>query len=188
MKIEIVDEKAYIDTPYNKYFVSKIKTIGGARWDNARREWKIPAACVDQARAIMREVFGECDLPDDTRRVTVMLTFDECVSRVCSSVSIFGKTIARAYGRDSGATVGEDAVFIKGKPTSGGSRANWETQVKPGSVVVLRNVPETILNEELPDGVTYGIMPDEEKPNREELLAEKERLLARLAEIETLLG
>ena len=33
MKIEIVDTKAYIYTPYNAEFVKAIKGIGGARWN-----------------------------------------------------------------------------------------------------------------------------------------------------------
>ena len=61
MKITIIDTAAYLDTPYNPEFVSQIKNIGGARWDSSRREWKIPAACVEQAREIMRRVFGECE-------------------------------------------------------------------------------------------------------------------------------
>ena len=189
MKVTIIDTSAYIDTPYNKDFVSQIKSIGGARWDSSRREWKIPAACVDQARSIMRRVFGECDLPDESRRVTVKLTFSETVySDVRSSICIFGKQVARAFGRDSGATVGEDVAFVEGKPTSGGSMKNWLTCINTGSVVVLRNVPESILGEELPDGVAYEIMPAEAAPNRETLLAEKDRLLARIAEIDKLLA
>ena len=177
MKITIIDTAAYLDTPYNPEFVSQIKNIGGARWDSSRREWKIPAACVEQAREIMRRVFGECDLPDETRRVNVKLTFSESIcGNTRESLIIFGKQIARAYGRDSGAVVGGDVSFIEGKPTS------------DGAVALLRNVPESILHEDLPDGVTYEIMPEEAAPNREALLAEKARLTARLAEIDKLLA
>ena len=114
MKITIIDTAAYLDTPYNPEFVSQIKNIGGARWDSSRREWKIPAACVEQAREIMRRVFGECDLPDETRRVNVKLTFSESIcGNTRESLIIFGKQIARAYGRDSGAVAGGDVSFIE---------------------------------------------------------------------------
>ena len=183
MKITIIDTAAYLDTPYNPEFVSQIKNIGGARWDSSRREWKIPAACVEQAREIMRRVFGECDLPDETRRVNVKLTFSESIcGNTRESLIIFGKQIARAYGRDSGAVVGGDVSFIDG------SRANYYARVPAGAVALLRNVPESILHEDLPDGVTYEIMPEEAAPNREALLAEKARLTARLAEIDKLLA
>ena len=49
-------------------------------------------------------------------------------------------------------------------------------------------VPETLLSEEFPEGVRYEIMPEAATPDHAALLAEKERLLARLAEIDKLLG
>ena len=49
-------------------------------------------------------------------------------------------------------------------------------------------VPETLLSEEFPEGVRYEIMPEAATPDRAALLAEKERLLARLTEIDKLLG
>lgn len=64
----------------------------------------------------------------------------------------------------------------------------WRTYIDADSVVILRNVPKIILSEELPDGVTYEIMPDEPSPDRKALLSEKESLLARIAEIDKLLA
>ena len=49
-------------------------------------------------------------------------------------------------------------------------------------------VPETLLSEEFPEDVRYEIMPEAATPDRAALLAEKERLLARLTEIDKLLG
>ena len=103
MKIEIVDTKAYIYTPYNAEFVKAIKGIGGARWNRDKSAWAVPADCIDQAREIMRRVYGEDDRPDCGKRVDVRLTFDSSVSEWQSAVTIYGKTISRAYGRDSGA-------------------------------------------------------------------------------------
>lgn len=42
MKIEIVDTKAYIYTPYNAEFVKAIKGIGGARWNRDKSAWATP--------------------------------------------------------------------------------------------------------------------------------------------------
>lgn len=121
MKIEIVDTKAYIYTPYNAEFVKAIKGIGGARWNRDKSAWAIPADCADQAREIMRRVYGEDDRPDCGERVDVRLTFDSSVSEWQSAVTIYGKTISRAYGRDSGARCGDDVAFVEGQPESGGS-------------------------------------------------------------------
>lgn len=91
MKIEIVDTKAYIYTPYNAEFVKAIKGIGGARWNRDKSAWAIPADCADQAREIMRRVYGEDDRPDCGERVDVRLTFDSSVSEWQSAVTIYGK-------------------------------------------------------------------------------------------------
>lgn len=187
MKIVIEYEQALLYTPYNADFVRRIKSIGGARWDAKNRVWRIPATAVDQARQIMREVYGECDLPDDIKRVTVKLTFGKDVIADQGPIIIWGKTIASAFSRDSGARIGQDVVFLKGEPNSGGSRNSWNTYIDAGSVVQVNNVPETMLSEALPDGVTYEIISDSATPSKEALLAEKERLLSRLKEIEKML-
>ena len=49
--------------------------------------------------------------------------------------------MARAYGRDSGAKIGEGVVFLEGGASSGGSVKNWYTTIKKGSVFEVRDVP-----------------------------------------------
>ena len=134
MKIEIVDTKAYIYTPYNAEFVKAIKGIGGARWNRDKSAWAIPADCADQAREIMRRVYGEDD-----------------------------------------------------RPESGGSVKNWTSVVPQGSIVVLHNVPATLLDQPLPKGVRAERL-EERKSNRDALMAEKQRLLERIAEIDNLVA
>ena len=181
--VKIQDGTAFLYTPYNPNFVAAIKKIGGARWNSSERAWTIPAYAIEDARTIMRKVYGECDLPNDSPKVTVKLSFSEKVVEYCGPVTIMGKIIASAKGRDSGASVGDDVVFIEGSPESGGSRVNWTTVVPSGSVVVLHGVPSEILEEKLPEGVTFEVI-SESKPDRAALLRERERLLARLAEID----
>lgn len=187
IKIEIVDTKAYIYTPYNAEFVKAIKGIGGARWNRDKSAWAIPADCADQAREIMRRVYGEDDRPDCGERVDVRLTFDSSVSEWQSAVTIYGKTISRAYGRDSGARCGDDVAFVEGQPESGGSVKNWTSVVPQGSIVVLHNVPATLLDQPLPKGVRAERL-EERKSNRDALMAEKQRLLERIAEIDNLVA
>lgn len=183
MKIEIRDNTAYVFTPYNPAFVKEIKTIGGAKWDGVQRCWKVPEATVDTVRKIMMEVYGETDLPDGGEKVTVRVKFNEMETSLRSSIVVFGKTIACAFGRDSGARVGDEAAFIVGAPRSGGSAKNWTTVIDEGSVVEIRNVPIAALN----DSYEYEIV-EEKKIDRSALEEEKAKLLKRLAEIEALLA
>lgn len=182
IKINTINDRAYLETPYNADFVAAIKGIGGARWDRDRRAWSIPEESVEQARAIMRDVYGADDRPSAEPNVSVRLTFGERVYRTHESIMIYGKTVASAYGRDSGARVGDDVAFVEGKPTSGGSVKNWATIIPEGCVAVLHNVPQAALQMELPEGVTAEVIS--KGPDRAALEAERERLLARLAEID----
>lgn len=176
-------------TPYNAAFVSAVRKIGGAKWDAEGKAWMVPTASLLQVREIMRDIWGEDDRMDTVKRVSVRLTFSEICSAECRPVEILGKTISRAYSRDSGARPGDDVAFEAGGPCSGGSRANWRSIVEEGSVAILRNVPETMLDEAaLPCGVTMEVIEDDNFETRIALIDEKEKLLARLAEIEKLLN
>lgn len=187
IKINTIDDRAYLETPYNANFVAAIKRIGGAQWDRDRRAWCIPADAIDQAREIMRRVYGADDRPSAEPSVSVRLTFDREVSEWRAPVTIMGKSIASAFGRDSGARVGDDVAFVAGNPESGGSVKNWLSVVPAGCVVVLHNVPRAALQMELPAGVKAEVL-EEKMPDRAALEAERERLLARLAEIDHLLA
>ena len=184
MEIKVENGRANVKTPYNVDFVSKIKNVGGSKWEPERKCWSVPAESINQVREIMMEVYGRTDQTAE-KTCTIRLTFSDALCEYRAPVTIYGKTIASAFGRDSGARVGDDVAFVDGGPTSGGSAKNWTTIVPAGSVVVLYNVPEPMLSRELPAGVTAEVVPDE--IDRVALLQERERLLARLAEIDALL-
>ena len=184
-EIKINDGKASVFTPYNTEFISRVKLLGG-RWNPSAKCWTVNENAVDDVRAAMRAVYGQDDQPV-SETVDVILRFEDEVSVWHDSVTILGRTIASAMGRDSGARVGEDVMFLEGKPISGGSVKNWHTIVPAGCVVKLPNLPKTALSEcELPDDVTMEIIGQD--IDRDALAAEKARLLGRLAEINALLG
>lgn len=187
MKITTKDGKAYVSTPYNKDFVTKVKQIGGARWNGSERCWVIPESEISTARTYMREVYGETDFPDEEERVTVDVTFLEMVQDWHNGVTVFGKQLCRAFGRDSGEKVGDGVTLIEGRIGSGGSRANWTTVVHEGAKFRIRNLAKAALQIES----DYNIKVEEVKEdevNKEALRIEREKLLARLAEINALLG
>lgn len=187
MKINIIGNLAEVYTPYNSDFVRRIKNIGGAHWNG--KCWTIPAETIDTCREIMRIVYGRCDLEESVKTVKLRLTFNDEVSECCGDVAFFAKTLCHAYGRDSGGRAGDDVAYIKGEPKSGGSAKNWRSIVPGGSVVVLSNVVETLFRAFDPASVP-GLIVEEitEAPNRELLLAEREKLVKRIAEIDRLIA
>lgn len=184
-EINVIGGRALIFTPYNKEFVDRVKLMG-ARWNPTVRCWTINEQDVDEVRKLMQDVYGRDDRPV-SETVDVELTFTTEVSCRHEPVTILGRTISSASGRDSGARIGNDVLFLKGSPQSGGSVKNWHSIVPEGSVVKLVRLPKSAVQEQsLPDGVTMRVLSN--CVDREALLAEKTKLLARLAEIEDILN
>lgn len=185
-RIDIDSGKALITSPYNPDFVKKVKLMGG-KWDAGKRVWKVDEGLIEDVRSTMREVYGRDDRGELSGTCTVIVSFSEDVDGYKSPVTVFGRVIASAYGRDSGAKVGEGCAFLEGKPESGGSMKNWRTTVLAGSKVKIMNVSKCILSDtSLPDGAFFTVVDD--GISREALLEEKEKLLNRLKEIDRLLG
>ena len=189
VKVVTNEDQVELYTPYSKDFVKEIKSIGGAKWNSGKSCWTIPAEALDVAQKMMMRIFGE-DGETKQATLTIRLTMEENqYSDDCSAYTLLGKTIARAFSRDSGARPGEDAIFEEGKPTSGGSARRWYTKVPQGCVIRLSNV-SIALWEEFKSNDHAGIKAEvvEDKIDRDALEAEKENLLRRLAEIKMLLG
>ncbi len=187
IRIETNNGKASLFTPYNPDFVKAVKKIGGAAWDGKEKCWTVPEAQVPAARFIMEEIYGYSDkIPNEP--VTVLVTFHDDVWEQREDLVLFGKILAHAYERDSGAKPGEDVAYIQGDITSGGSRKNWLSIVKKGSIAILTNVNRTVYEREkayLSPYIETEVM--ETKPDKAMLLEEKEFLLKQIADIDRML-
>ena len=82
----------------------------------------------------------------------VEVTFPQARSENEGPVTIFGRVVARAYGRDSAARIGEGVVFVKGKAFSRCDHKGWRTVVGEGSVVRMGGVPRDLVVPGLPPG------------------------------------
>ena len=189
IKIVLGSSSINIYTPYNKVFVIKIKNIGSARWNSSNKCWTVPKEYIDNVRNIMVDVFGYSDI-DRNETIDVKIKFLEDSFACKESIRVFGKDISSAYNRDSGARVGRDVVLISGKIKSGGSAKCWRSEVSAGSVFYLSKVNKNIFEKEK-DDLPYKIEILEIREDMEEiseLIAEKEKLLARITQINRVLG
>lgn len=198
MKINENEGRAEVYTPYSAQFVSRLKQeIGGAKWDGGKRCWTIPSESVSHCRGIMKDIFGETDQPSAEKRIRVRITFLRDHDELRGGIWFFGKEIARARGRDSGAVPGNGVVFEKGTPRSSGSMRNWLTLIPKGAIVVIPDVPVSMYEKdknavnEYGDRIFEAEVIHEEVGARleiEKLKKEKERLLARINEIDRILA
>jgi len=179
--------KISIDSPYNPDFVSKIKKAGG-KWNAGNKTWETDERFIDTVRAIMREVYGQDDLPQELVTVKVAIG-DKSISEWTAPVVMFGRNVASARGRDSGARPGDGVCFEKGGCNSGGSMKNWYTVVSAGSEITIYDVPRLAVEQKLGWKDEYGTFEVIEADDPlAALKVEKEALLKRLAEIEELLS
>lgn len=156
LKIIPFGDEVKVYTSYNSAFVRRIKNIGGARWDGEC--WIIPAHAVNICRQYMRDIYGRCDLKADAgKSLRLKVTFKEDREVWHDDVILFGKTVCHAWDRDSGGRAGDDVAYIKGAPSSGGSKKNWTSAVLAGTEVILADVPEKLYREYLQSGDDLGV-------------------------------
>ena len=185
-RINRIQDKAQVFTPYNKEFVRRIKNAGG-RWDGEEKCWTVPCEAIDVVRSIMLEVFGRTD-EEPLEEVKVRLTIREAISERWDDVRLLGHTLSHATGRDSGASPGNDVFYEQGRPESGGSVKNWRSVVPEGSVIVLGKVSRAMLDAaELPECVLAEVV-SATGTDIQALMDERDRLMARIEEIDRLLA
>lgn len=182
VKIETTDETISVTSEYNSEFVDAARNLNG--------KWKAPAWVFDirdedDVRAACMKFYGEDGLTKDKVDVKVTFIEDHFVNR--GPISISGKVIAKAFGRDSGAKLGEGVVLKEGKFRSGGSVKNWETKADAGTVVIVRDVSRAVAESTPHKRMKVEIISSTSSVEKDALKAEKEKLLARITEIDSLL-
>lgn len=174
----------YLASPYNPDTSPKAKALGGS-WDAARKAWRFDARDEDRVRALAVDIFGTDGAPAQT--VTVRLAMDEVDGMLVRQrgpehVHLFGRAVVTRRGRDMPVTLGKGVVCVEGGfAASGGSVKNPAINAQPGTILEIRDVPAGHK-----DLAEYGQVVDEQV-DVDALLAERDKLMARLAEIDALL-
>lgn len=180
-------------SPFHSAFIHEAKANLAGRWQDGA--WTFDIRNADAVRALVKKWFGYtegCDL------VSLRVGFDEDGAANCRGpVYRAGRVVASAHDRDGGARLGDGVILESGGVTSGGSTNNWQTVVRPNTVVVIHDVPRAIAEKHADpegdggyQGETYEIIVPAAAAlsGRDALAAEREKLLARLAEIDTALA
>lgn len=135
IKLEIVDDKIKVTTPYNKDFVEKARNFRG-KWD--KKSWWFDDSILEYVQDAMVEIYGTTgEQPVEYCSLKIK---NYSYSSQTSPVELFGRIIARAFGRNSGAKLGDNIIFIHGKYTSGGSMKNWRTRLEDATFEI-QNFP-----------------------------------------------
>lgn len=180
-----------VKCPYLPEFPPAARALGG-KWNRETQAWYFDPRDEERVRELLLTTYGVDGSPQgQTDLVDLRVTFLDRKYVEREGIYLAGRLLARAYGRDSGARLGEKVVVLEGRGFgSGGSLNNWITRVEPGTVVEIRDVPrraaEAAIREA--DG-TMRLEIVEHQLNQdairvEQLESERAALLKRLAEVE----
>lgn len=186
--------RVVLQAPYHPECPAWAKEIGG-RWDRDLKVWHFDVRDEGRVRELARAVYGT-DGAGST--VSVRLRLHGC--RMKREFWFAGRLLASRPGRDADVRLGDGVILEDGSwPASGrdagaGSVANPIIGEPRGVVLLVRDLPEAHSDvEEIKGGdceFDFGSaeIVDDVAHRRESLVAEYERLHARMLEIEAEVG
>ncbi|MGB3452975.1 MAG: hypothetical protein WBA59_04015 [Moheibacter sp.] len=129
--------KIRVKTPYDKAFVERARNLRGT-WSKSTSEWVFDDSIEEYLKEALIEVYGTTG--EGRVEMVNLLIKDFSDYSKHQPVILFGRTIARAFGRDSGAKLGDGIVWIDGNYKSGGSVKNWATEIQ-NATFEIQNFP-----------------------------------------------
>src|SRR4051812_31627904 len=109
VKIEVDGNALRVVSPYDPAFVSRAKALGG-KW--SAPAWVFDARDEGRVRELCAELYGSDGSTSDV--VTLRATYEGGKGKGQKPIYCGGRTVARAFGRDSGAKLGEGIVLLEG--------------------------------------------------------------------------
>jgi hypothetical protein len=180
--ITITDKEFKVCGDYNGLFAAEAHNLGG-KWQVP--EWVFDIRNEDLVRKTCILYYGTDGFTTD---LVDVLTEGDSGFPARAPIEIFGRNVALAFGRDSGAKFGDGIVLETGKFSSSGSVKNWYTSAEDGTTVIMRDVSRPLVALHNNESIIVEVIGAASDVDKNALLAEKQKLLARLEEIETLLS
>lgn len=175
MKIVKENGKIKVQSDYNAEFVHDAKLLQG-KWD--KPFWIFPEENEPEVRELLMRIYGENGEPQE--RVDIIVDISYMNGQY---IDLCGMHLAGRFYRDYPVRLAHNVLLISGGfPDSGGSAAHPRVNPEEGTKLKVKGVPVGMY-ERLKDMPNVELCNDAEQ-HREKLLAEKQRLLERLAAIE----
>lgn len=184
--------KVVVSSPFHREFPPRARAIGGDFARDGSKTWIFDTRDETRVRELLTEFFGTDGSPDaDLVTVHVNLAHHGRHQEIWFA----GRKIAERRNRDEPVRLGEGVVIVESEfPSSGGSvayptlgaKGNAAAYLQTMPVVEIRDLPRAAVEAE---DVKYTIVAEApaEVVDAAKLRAEREQLLARLAEIDALL-
>ena len=197
VKVVSIDNHLEVKSAYNSEFVSAAHRLGGKYQNDV---WIFDK----RDEAAVREACYRCYGDDGIRlyQCDVRITApDGLSSSERGPIILFGRTVARAFGRDSGARTGDGVIIEQGCFYSGGSARAWLTRAQKETVFIMRDVSAILVAEYKKDNLNIEIISENKLTRVEDELRpladlaaevarlkdERDRLNARIASLDAII-
>lgn len=174
-----------LQSPYHRDLPDQAKALGG-KFDPREKAWLFDPRDERRVREMARKIYGT-DGEGVTKTVTIRLDLDKYGDKYGDAAEIWfgGRMVAARKYRDSEVRLGDGVIIASGGfPSSGGSAKHPRLSPKSGTVLEVRDVPETLV----PQEDWLEIVPLDPKPEKlEELIQRRERLQAELELVEEMI-
>ena len=181
--IERTEDQIKIKSDFHPDLPYFAKRLAG-KFEN--KSWVFDIRDEENVKKLYIHLFGyfDADVPCVDAKVTALRDYEEDKT----SIYFAGRQVARAYSRDSGATLGDGIIVLEGNFSSGGSVKHWVTRVYENTVFEIRDVPLSKIEEEKAGSSSlWKIEILDNSVDKKALQEEKTRLLQKIAEIDELL-
>jgi len=145
IEIKTVENQVFVTTPYHPKFPPAARRLGG-RWLAQKKVWSFDLRDEERVRELCYDIYGTDGSKTDLVDVRIVVGEDDWKA-YNGGLYFAGRKIASAYGRDSGALLGEGVVLLSGSIKSGGSRKYWTSLATAGSIFEVRDVPRRAVPE-----------------------------------------
>ncbi|KLU62304.1 hypothetical protein CEB3_c13480 [Peptococcaceae bacterium CEB3] len=179
VRIAMNANKLTMQSPFHPDLPEKARALGG-KFAQTEKVWVFDPRDEERVRELAREIYGT-DGETVVKTVAVRLHLDQFAFDE-DKIWFGGRRVAVRMYRDSAVQLGEGVIILAGGfPRSGGSARYPMLNPETGTVLEVRDVPESLVKEE--DGVE--IVADQTPPNLaaakvQDLLQKRDRLLAEL--------
>jgi len=138
------EKRLHVFSDYNPDFVKEARKLNG-RFLGGSKAWSFDYRDKDRVLQVLRDIYGD-DGTTKAPAVDVFVYLDKI--GYGQSLFMFGRQLLHTWGRDSRVNYGTGVTVTEGGVSSGGSRKNPMLRAETGTVLLVRDVPENLLEKE----------------------------------------
>ena len=184
-KLQSKEHRISVESEYHPQVAAKVSTLRG-EWDGGNKVWWFDARDEHRAVAIYESIFGRMSDP----MVTLQICADYFMGSENSppyAMFVAGRKVVTLRKSDGEAKLGFGVVLTSGKFQDGGSSNARRLVTRPGTTVLIRDIPLGKAEQVVLENAEHAQIVDEPKQTQPLEFHEQEELSQRSAALNTLI-